>query len=516
MCRQLCSMYLLQRRINDGVRSSVASDAAAASFFKNANVEFIRGESPSHKLFGPKYVIVVPDPCEDPEKIYVDVVIKKTQDPRQLSPEWKKMFSDLKKLGPWTSHGFRRSSSPVLTLDGEHRRANMAKLSFVGRLDPAAVDLPAWQESNGEFARRLTLRNLCVIMLESGIIKSKKDLFNEIFEKPQELVTAGNVRGMANRGRFTQESLVEWFFSFDTYSKCIIFYEAVTRYSDAQASPVNLSLDDIYCDVFSQILRQTYITRVDDTVSPWSPTSDIKLLPVTECIKNFIISAVEVTDFSYTKREYRFATGVLNLEGAAGMAVVPPSIETKMESIKRILKRHNNDSSDEEYDAAPITTRVTRMATSYRGCWTKNDGNIIAYSIIEGYESGRISPLRVFVRNEPLVPTAHNHLLFPVFANEKPGAEILFFMKPKLSSAASLLLPGLFRNKKQYLCGICEWMNVEKGRMDEGQKEMWKYSLADYCPLRYCTEEISLQPKKSGGGTTTSSLTRLNVQPLYF
>ena len=94
MYRQLCSLHLVQRTVNDGVRCSAASDAAGSS--KGGGAEFIRSESLSHKLSGPKYVIVAPDPCEDPEKVYVDVVIRKTQDRRQLTQEWETMFSDLR------------------------------------------------------------------------------------------------------------------------------------------------------------------------------------------------------------------------------------------------------------------------------------------------------------------------------------------------------------------------------------------------------------------------------------
>ena len=543
MYRQLCSLCVVQRRVNDGVRSSAASFAAASLIGEGA--EFVRGEAPSHKLTGPKYVIVAPDPCEDPERIYVDVVIKKTQDSRHLTEEWEKMVLELKKLGPWAS-GTYTTSSPDLALDEKHRQAAMDRLTFISRLDPAAVDLPEWQESNAEFARRLTLRHLCTIILESGALVSKENLFNEIFEKPPEVATAGNITGMANRGRFTQESLVEWFFTFDTYSKCIIFYEAVARYLDAQASPVNLSLDDIYCDVYSQILRQTYLTRVDNTVSPersLAPTSDIKLLPVSECVRNFITSAVEVTFFSHTRREYKIATGALKLNGPGCPSAnrpVPPGAETKMESIKRLLKQDQNEeavSSDGEYEEgdATVETRVKRKAAPYRGSFNnklqrtgnnnKKDSNIEAHSIIEGYMSGHISPLTLYLRNEPLVPSAHNHLLFPVFADERPGAEILFFMHPKIETAASLLLPGLFRNKKQYLCGNCKWMNMEgktptsrvsSAAGSKDTKETWRYSLADYCPLRYCTGEISLQLEKSGGGTSTLSSKHLDVQPLYF
>ena len=511
MHRHLCSLYLLQRRINDSVRFTAASQAAAASI-KNGQVEFIRGQSPSHKLAGPKYLVIAPDPCEDPERVYIDVVIKKTQDLRQLTKEWDKLFDELKKLGSWR----RGSGDKNEGTEEKHRRAAMNTLSFVARPDSAAVDLPEWQESNSEFARRLTLRHLCRIILSSNIVKSRKDLFNSIFKKPWQVASAGNARGIANRARFTHESLIEWFFSFDTYSKCIIFFEAVTRYLDAQATPVSLTLDDIYCDLFTQILRQTYITRVNNSAtSPenaLAPTSDTRLLPVTDCIENFLTSIVEVTDFSSTDSEYRFANS-----SSSTSPVIPPAAETYMESIKRILCRDGATTSEEEEEIEEeCKISVRRKAIPYRGPFSKkkktNTGeNVVLYNIIEGYKEGDLSPLTVYIRKEPLIPSAHNHLLFPVFADEKPGSEILFFMHPKPISAAFLLLPGLFRNKKQYLCGDCKWMNSK-----EDDEETWKYSLADYCPLKYCTEETSLQPKKFEIGTTISSLTRLDVPPLYF
>lgn len=529
MYRHLCSLYLLQRRVNDGVRFSAASNAAAV--IKNGETEFIRGQSPSHKLAGPKYLVIVPDPCEDPDRVYIDVVIKKTQDPRQLTKEWDKLFDELKKLGSWRCGSENEGDGT----EEKHRRAAIERLSFVGRPDPAAVDLPEWQESNSEFARRLTLRHLCRIILRSDIVKSKKDLFNAVFEEPWEVAKAGNARGLANRARFTQESLIDWFFSFDTYSKCIIFLEVVTRYLDAQATPVSLSLDDIYCDVFTQIIRQTYITRVNNSASSpeksLAPTPDTRLLPVTDCIKNFLTTTVEVTDFSFTGREYRFATNTNSSSSNAG-PVLPPAAETTMESISRILRgdgqttTSEDEEDDEEAEKGDKNKKsVKRKEAPYRGPFSakskrKTDDDVELYSIIDGYMEGVLSPLNVYIRNKPLVPSAHNLLLFPVFADEKPGSEILFFMHPKLTSAASLLLPGLFRYKNQYLCGDCKWMNSNsKKKEEEGEEEegeTWKYSLADYCPLKYCTEEISLRQKKLGIGTTISSLTHLDVQPLYF
>lgn len=523
MYRHLCSLYLLQRKVNDGVRLLAASNAAAS--IKNGETEYICGQSPSHQLAGQKYLVIVPDPCEDPDRVYIDVVVKKMQDSSYLTREWNRVFDELKNLGPWRC-GSRGKDKGT---EEKHRRATIDKnLSFVGRLDPAAVDLPESQESDSEFARRLTLRHLCHIILRSDIVKSKRDFVNAIFEEPWEVVSAGNVRGIANRARFTPESLIDWFFSFDTYSKCIIFLEAVIRYLDAQATPVSLSLDDIYCDVFTQILRRTYITRINSSASSpeksLAPTSDTRLLPVTDCIKNFLTSTVEVTDFSFTRNEYRFATNTNGCSSISTGSVIPSAAETTVESIKRLLCEDGQTTTSEEEDEEDNRNGVSvkRQLAPYRGPFSKRkkrktEDDVVSYSLIDGYKEGGLSPLIVYVRNEPLVPSAHNHLLFPVFADDKPGSEILFFMHPKLTSAASLLLPGLFRNKNQYLCGDCKWMNNNNNSTgEEEEEETWKYSLADYCPLKYCTEETSLQQKKLGIGTMISSSTHLDVQPLCF
>ena len=435
----LCSLYLLQRRINDDVRLSIASKAAAA---KKEDVQYISGQSPK-KYAGPTYLVVVPDPCEDPEKVYVDVAVKRNQDIK-LSKEWENLFDKLKKLGSWKC-GSRRCDDQES--EENHRRNAMEKLSFVGRPD-SAVNLPEWQELNDKFSRRLTLRHFCRIILDSGIVKSKDDCFDAIFETPFDVT---DCYSLANRVKFTKEFLIRWFFSFDTYSKCIIFLESVIRYLEAQASTLSLLLNDIYCEVFTQIIRRTYITKVNDA-SPensLAPTSDTKLLPVTDCVKNFLISTL-----SFNDEEYRFAT---NFD--TGNWVFPKNTETFTESIMRILNKKDEDSRH----------------PTYRAQFEEKES--MRYCITDGYENGMLSPLRVYIRKEPLIPYAHNHLVFPVFEDEKKGSDILFFLQLRPISIASLLLPGLFRNKKQYLSGECRWMNNKN-------EEAWKYSLADYCPLR--------------------------------
>nr|BDT62678.1 MAG: wsv415-like protein [Metapenaeus ensis nimavirus]GBG35484.1 wsv415-like protein [Metapenaeus ensis nimavirus] len=528
MYRQMFSLSLLQKNINDAVRSSAASEVAAST--EGDGAECIYGQSPSSKLAGPKYLVLGLDPCEDPTKVYIDVVIKKCIGFKPLLPEWERVFSDLWEIGAW-------------------KRNPATNVSFVTRLDPvpAPVELPQWQQSIYGFARRLTLKELCSLLLRSGIVKSKSGLFDLLFEMPHEIVSAGGMKGLANRARFTKTSLIEWFFSFDTYSKCILFFEVVCWYLATQASPVMLFLDDVFCEVFSHILRPTYITRIKASVSYenlLAPTLDTRLVPLTEFVENFLRTPIVIRGLLASDSEYKFIDGV---------TVPPTSDKTDVESVKSILRgedRHGVDSSssspspdddddedddedDDDDDDTPRADRgyiavTKRKAPLYRGPFQKSSKSIkrfshtIQYSTIEGHQSGSLSPLTIHVRSEPIVPHTHNHLLFPVFSSDNPGAEILFFVRPKLTAAVALLTPGVFNRKGNYLCGECPSIRTSPKTTPltvaapQRQGDVWRYTLADYCPLRHYTEEMLRPPTTSGDGTRTSDLKHLDVQPLCF
>nr|BDT63004.1 MAG: wsv415-like protein [Trachysalambria curvirostris nimavirus] len=528
MYRHLFSLDLLQANINDKVRASAAAEAIAS--VEGDGAEFIPGTSPSSKLAGPRYLVLAPDPCEDPEEVYVDVVVKKYHDARSLSPEWEKAITDLHKVGPWRHDPARH-------------------LSFASRLDPAPVELPEWQESYSGFARRLTLRSLCLLFQRSGVVEYKDRLFNSIFETPPEIARAAGVMGLANRARFRETSLIEWFFSFDTYSKCIIFLESVCQYLASEASPVMLFLDDIYCEVFSQILRPTYITRVRSAVSHKSllaPTSDMRLVPVTECIKNFLRTPIVVRDLSATETEYKFTID----DGIVDATPVPS--QSNLQAVRKILGQRDGSESEsgDSENVSNIDTNhaitIKRKAAPYRGPFKRfskkskqaDHDSLITYGMIEGYQSGTLSPLNILLRSKPILPHTHNHLLFPVFCSDDIEAEILFFVYPKLTATAALLLPGVFSRRGNYLCGECPSVKISSTTQTVAQssptvmlesrlmaptatattdrRDVWKYTLADYCPLRHCTGERSRPQSIFANGTRTTDVKHLDVQPLCY
>lgn len=532
MFRQLCSFYMLQRQVNDAVRSKASADAAAAR--RGDGAEFIHGEPTSHKLAGPKYVVLAPDPCEDPDKVYVDLVVKICPgSSRSMSDVWENVTEKLRELGPWSSDGEPSSTTSAATTTVAaasaaavgNRREAMKTLVFVGRLDPAPVDEQQWLEQKNMFARRLSLKHLCDIIESSGAITNKKQFFTELFQTPEEVVHAADIMGIANRSRFTLESFTNWFFSFDTFSKCMVFYEAVNNYLQANASPLSLILDDIYCDVFTQIIRQSYITRVSvkQTLPDMalSPTEDTKLINIKECVSNFIMNDIQTNDLSFTRRDYRLVTSIYGTVGTfennsvgavPGSAITSrdkaPVTESSIDIIRKTLKRKSSDTYRVPFAKRRKQTTVTR------------------YIMIEGSVNGTVSPITVYVRNEPLVPTVHNHLLFPVFSLEREGSNILFFLKLRPFVAAALLLPGVFNHKNNYLHGDCKWMQQQQQpaspllppskSLPTRSSTVWRYTLADYSPLKSSFRETLHPTKTYGNGTTTTGRRQRSVQPLYF
>ena len=539
MFRPMCSVSLVERRVNDIVRSSAAAEAAAA--IRGNCAEYISDEPPSVKLAGPKYVVLAPDPLEDPERVYCDVVVRKIST-RAPEEEWEKLYTKLKSIGSWrknviaeVSETTRRQLDPSLDMR-KIRQEFINAVTFINRERPAEVDLPEWQERPNEFARRLSLKHLVRMIMDSGIVRSKKVLYTDIFEDPAELVYAPGAIGHANRARFTQESLIEWFFAFDTYSKCIVFIEAVVRYMQAQAGPIVFLLDDIFCDVFTPVVRPSYLSMVRDTPPELTiaSTKDVRLLPVTECVKNFLLRNVDVTQFSKIGADYECARH-RNTSWQTTMAeTILPAPLTMVESIKRILSRRDNEtgtisSTDDNDDngygdgsGANIssTKRMKRsLPTSDEKRTKRAKEDVSIYSMIEGYEDGVISPVNVHCRREPIIISSHNHLLFPVFdsGSGRSEANILFFVKLRPEAAASLLLPGLFVNAGQFRSGLCKRMERNtSGSYVNGAAGMWKYSLADYCPLKSFTEGISHQHTTSDNGTATTGSRLVDVRQLFF
>ena len=108
------------------------------------------------------------------------------------------------------------------------------------------------------------------------------------------------------------------------------------------------------------------------------------------------------------------------------------------------------------------------------------------YTVKNGYSScGKtIEPFSLSVRKEAILSSQgsllREQLLFPVYSSDPPD-DVLFFVKPKKTTIATLFLPGLFRSRGQFLSGDCEGLAPSS---PSNNTVKWRYTLADYTPIR--------------------------------
>lgn len=193
------------------------------------------------------------------------------------------------------------------------RNSHRVERLFYVKQNCAQVNTPQ-DELSCEFSRRLKLKEFALMIQECGFIKSRDMFTRTVFFNPREssnidniwcegychcptAASAATLTTNTTTTSSTFEYLTEWFFRMDTYSKCITLTEAFLRYLDGQKSPVRLCIDDLYCNVYSQIIRSSFLKNKDSEggLSPLPVTSDMFLLPVTDCVNNYILSSVNVT-----------------------------------------------------------------------------------------------------------------------------------------------------------------------------------------------------------------------------
>nr|BDT63089.1 MAG: wsv415-like protein [Sicyonia whispovirus] len=529
----LHSLHSLERGHNDAARRSAACEAAAVTLAEGT--EYLEWEPPTHKLGGPRYAVLAPDPCEDPEDVYVDVVVNIAPSALELAPAWSTVAESLWDLSPWTNFTPdddsvpRRLAAASVTAEASRARRDsaMGTLTFTGRSDPVAVGMPRWQETRSHFARRLSLKCLCDLLSDSGVVTSKDALFQSIFEKPLEVATASGVEGLANRGQFSKEGMVEWFFTFDTYSKCVVFYEAVTRFLESQASPLSLALDDVYCAVFTRIERRSYVTRISpeglSVEHALAPSGDVRLADATEAVSDFLLRNLNTS----------------HIRGPPGAAGVPLKTLGSLNRAK-ILVKHKMGEEKARRAEGVRDAGISLEGSIGRNTATKRSGiessplpyraGLIKRSRLDEPEplsltvtadcQGKATAAVIWVRRYPILPGPHNQLLFPVFS--VPDAcsgsrRVLHFLQLGKLAAASLLLPGVLRNDKLYASGECPWMESRSRLLGVPlAPSSWRYSLADYSPLKYFPGRIQ---RRTGPCSNTSDSTErrhLSVRPLFF
>ncbi|KAK3874364.1 hypothetical protein Pcinc_020660 [Petrolisthes cinctipes] len=209
-----CSLYLIERELNDVVRRSVATGAKVSGYADLRPCNMSDRTAPMTIANG--YEVLTPDPLEDPKTLYVDVRVIIT-DARQHYEETAETVTKLlKNTGPWTNE-----------IDDDD--LGKKRVRFMSREEEwAGVNLEPCHKSFNEFYRRTSLFNLAK-MIADAYRNNESSIAESLFEPPGEITLENSLLSLLNRSRFTKEALKDWFFELDTYSKCITLVEAFSN-----------------------------------------------------------------------------------------------------------------------------------------------------------------------------------------------------------------------------------------------------------------------------------------------
>lgn len=432
-----CSLYLVEREINDPLRRSAAAEAAVSRY---SDMKSCWNGDVSKWTSAEGYVILCPDPLEDAKTIYVDVKVS-ILDVARGEDEQEKVAIALKTLGPWKPE---------------------KDIRFITREeDRARVDVDPRYERHHEFYRRLSLFDLANRI--SVVYKdSRKGLIDELFESPAAITEENSLMSLTNRSKLTKEVLEDWFFNLDTYSKCITLVEAFSRSLHLVDAPVRLDVYDIYCKTYARVNRLVHLNMIDKSdlktqLRELFALKDVKVTPVDNVLANFL---------SFTPNVHYFDNNMSKRydpeESAAGFGDF-------FKTLADLIPTYSSSSS-----RRPAKKRL------------KTSHEAETYTVKNGYSScGKaIEPFSISVRKEAILSSEgsllREQLLFPVYSSDSPD-DVLFFVKPKKTTVATLFLPGLFRSRGQFLSGDCKSL-VPSSPSNNIVK--WRYTLADYTPIR--------------------------------
>ena len=427
---EFCSFYLVEREINDSLRRSAAAEAIVSRY---SDIKSCWGGEVSKRTSTEGYEILCPDPLEDAKAVYVDVKVSVLD-----VNEDEQVTRALKALGAW------KPEKDIRFITREENRAR--------------VDVDPCYERYHEFYRRVTLFSLAKLI--SDVYKeSRKDILDELFETPVEITGENSMMSLKNRAKFTKEVIKDWFFDLDTYSKCITLVEAFSCNLHLIDAPVRLDIYDLYCKTYTRVNKRVYLNMIDKSdiktqLRELSVLRDVTVTSVDNVLANFLSFTPDVHYFD-NNRSKKF-------DQEESVAIFGDFFKTfKQEPVRKQLKMRHE---------------------------TKK------YTVKNGYSScGKsIEPFSISVREKAILPSEgailRRQLLFPVYSSDSTD-DVLFFVKPKKTTVATLFLPGLFRSKGQFLSGDCKNLSPFNDTVK------WRYSLADYTPIR----EVEMMSRNRSG-----------------
>ena len=469
-----CSLYLVEREINDPLRRTAAAEAAVSRY---SDIKSCWDGDVSKRTSAEGYEILGPDPLEDATTVYVDVKVS-VLDVIGGKDEQEKVTKALKDLGSWEPE---------------------KNIRFITREeDRARVEVDPCYEPYHEFYRRISLFNLAKLL--SDVYRdSRKDLADELFETPAAITEENSLMSLTNRSKFTKEVLEDWFFDLNTYSKCITLVEAFSRNLHLVGAPVRLDIYDVYCKTYTRVNRLVHLNMIDKSdiktqFRELSVLGDVKATPLDNVLANFLSFTPDAHHFD-NNRSKRF-------DREEGVAVFGDLFKTLTDMIPPKAASSSSSSAQQ-----PAKKRI------------KTSSETETYTVKNGYSScGKsIEPFSITIRKEPILPSEgsllRRQLLFPVYCSDSPD-DVLFFVKPKMATVATLFLPGLFRSRGQFLSGDC------KGLVPSLPSVKWRYTLADYTPIRGGGGAETSPEKRNRSGFYASSKSGSSnkpvLLPLYF
>lgn len=272
-----CSLYLIEREINDPLRRAAAAKAAVSKY---KDMKSCWDGDVSKGISAEGYEILSPDPLENSKMIYVDVKVSILD---VINSESEKVTRTLNNLDQIKDENIR----------------------FITR----EVDV---DECYDEFYRRISLFNLAKLISDT-YKDNKEDIVDALFEPPAAITEENNLMSLTNRSRFTKEALQDWFFDLDTYSKCITLVETFSCNLHLVDAPVRLDIYDIYCKTYTRINRLVHLNMIDKSdiktqFRELSILEDVKATPVNNVLTNFLSFTPDVHNKIMFERDENVAS----------------------------------------------------------------------------------------------------------------------------------------------------------------------------------------------------------------
>ena len=451
---------------------------------------------------GVTYSVLCPDPCENPCNVVVDLSVHVDGNPDLTIGESYQKFiyrlfwlgRNMNKKHMGLPHGLPH---PVFTDSG----LSASPPSFLTErqtemeTDYQDVDTITFNESSVTvhqhfcsvkrntsgtnpfytFHRRITLRKLADIILDTGLVRDKALIFDYLFD----------IKPVQNK-----QLLIDWFYKCDTYSKCLLLYLLLDHHLNSTSSELRISLRDVFCKVFTKVHRTTVFRNDDDTSKtarrPLRPLRDMKMVDVSGLIDKFIRRNMMIPVEWYHDTSPP-TYNPENPDGGNGGKQLCSRVDNAVKEILNKSKRgrvneSNGTSKRKSCSGDPKLKHSTFFRAEYDSC----QGKTLKESLtpVTFGDTCNLRQTTILVRTKPIVPVHENHLLYPL--HEADTKRILCFLRLSKQAEAQLIFPRLFNSHNTFMKTSCTWQTDHLQPQQHLQiGHSWVNLIADFTPFTH-------------------------------